>query len=452
MFESGVLETGLFKGMKYFLVGIKGVGMTSLATIYRKWGYQISGSDTAEQFFTDDILKKLGIPVVGFEESAMPDDIERVIYSSAYQKEHPQIAKAISLGKQVVSYAEALAELFNNKKGVLVTGTHGKTTSTAMLGRVLEDAGFDPTVVVGGALIEWQSTARAGRGGPADTSGEIQWIVAEGDEYQAKILMLKPYMLLLTNIEYDHPDFYKTEADYKNVFLALLESLPNTSYVVAHESLGNFVVGHTKAHTIFFGGGRDREFLESLKLRVWGEHNKINALGVLHAAEALGIEREDALKTLSEFRGTKRRMELFTREDADIVILDDYAHHPTEIRATLRALRERYPDRSIVAIFQPHTYSRTKALMDDFASSFGDATHVILLDIYSSAREKERSVRGEDLYEKTEINHPSVAYAPTLEDAYAVAGTFAVPQSVFVTLGAGDVWRVASMLSTARES
>ena len=438
--------------MKYFLVGIKGVGMTSLATIYKKCGYQISGSDTNEQFFTDDILKKLGIPIVGFEESAMPDDIERVIYSSAYQKEHPQIAKAMGLGKPVISYAEALAELFNNRRGVLVTGTHGKTTSTAMLGRVLEDAGFDPTVVVGGALIEWQSTARAGKGSSVDTSGGVQWIVAEGDEYQAKILMLKPYLLLLTNIEYDHPDFYKTEADYKNVFLALLESLPDTAYVVAHESLGDFVVGHTKAHTIFFGGGRDREFLESLKLRVWGEHNKINAIGVLRAAEALGVERIDVLKTLSEFRGTKRRMELFTREDADIVILDDYAHHPTEIRATLRALRERYPDRSIVAIFQPHTYSRTKALLDDFASSFSDATHVVLLDIYSSAREKERSVHGEDLYEKTKINHPSVAYAPTLADAYTAARTFATPQSVFVTLGAGDVWHVARRLVTAGES
>src|SRR3989338_8431741 len=399
--------------MKYFLVGIKGVGMTSLATIYKKWGYKISGSDTNEQFFTDDILKKLGIPIVGFEESAMPDDIERVIYSSAYQKEHPQIAKAMGLGKPVISYAEALAELFNNRRGVLVTGTHGKTTSTAMLGRVLEDAGFDPTVVVGGALIEWQSTARAGKGSSVDTSGGVQWIVAEGDEYQAKILMLKPYLLLLTNIEYDHPDFYKTEADYKNVFLALLESL---------------------------------------KLRVWGEHNKINAIGVLRAAEALGVERIDVLKTLSEFRGTKRRMELFTREDADIVILDDYAHHPTEIRATLRALRERYPDRSIVAIFQPHTYSRTKALLDDFASSFSDATHVVLLDIYSSAREKERSVRGEDLYEKTKINHPSVSYAPTLADAYTAASTFATPQSVFVTLGAGDVWHVARRLVTAGES
>ena len=155
---------------------------------------------------------------------------------------------------------------------------------------------------------------------------------------------------------------------------------------------------------------------------------------------------------MSEFRGTKRRMELFTREDADIVVLDDYAHHPTEIRATLRALRERYSDRSITAIFQPHTYSRTKALLDDFALSFSDATHVILLDIYSSAREKERNVRGEDLYEKTKNNHPSVVYAPTLADAYTAAHTFVAPQSVFVTLGAGDVWHVARRLSTAGES
>lgn len=437
--------------MKYFFVGIKGIGMTSLATLYKEWGYQISGSDTNEQFFTDDILKKLGIPIVGFEESAMPDDIKRVIYSSAYQKEHPQIAKAIRLRKPVVSYAEALAELFNNRRGVLVTGTHGKTTSTAMLGRVLEDAGFDPTVVAGGALVEWGRSARAGKSDP-DAAVGSGWMVAEGDEYQAKILMLHPHLLLLTNIEYDHPDFYSTEEDYKNVFRTLLGSLPDSAYVIAHESLRDFVIGSTKAYTIFFGGERDHALLASLTLRVWGEHNKMNALGVLYAAETLGAKRTNIIKTLCRFRGTKRRMELLTSEDAPVVIIDDYAHHPTEIHATLSALREHYPTRSIVAIFQPHTYSRTRVLLDNFALSFSHATHVIVLDIYASARETERSMNGEDLYERVKNNHTSVVYAPTLDAAYDAALTYVREKPVIVTLGAGDVWRVAERLFTREES
>jgi UDP-N-acetylmuramate--alanine ligase len=423
--------------MKYFFVGIKGVGVVGLATLYKGWGNDVSGSDTEEEFFTDRILTELHIPVVSFDAAHITSDIDILIYSSAYPESHPQVARARELGIVCKSYAEALAAIFNVKTGILVTGTHGKTTSTAMLGRVLEDAGFDPTVICGGELVEWGRTARA---------GNSEYVVAEGDEYQAKILALRPHIVLLTNIEYDHPDFYPDEEAYRDVFRKLLQGLSGSDIVVAHETLRDFVDGATSAKKIYFGHGAD-----SIQLAVWGAHNRTNALGVLALSMLLSVSQEQAMATLSKFRGTRRRMELYSREDADIILIDDYAHHPTEISATLHAIRERYPSRTIIVAFQPHTYSRTRALLDDFARAFDDADHVIILDIYASARERDRSISGEDLCRAVAENHKNVIYATSPEDASRKAKILLEQQSVLVALGAGDVWRVVSQLAKKTE-
>lgn len=424
--------------MKYFFVGIKGVGVAGIATLYKKWGHEVLGSDTQEIFFTDEVLKRVEIPVVSFSVDHITPDTGCVIYSSAYGVDHPQVLRARELQIPTFSYAEALADLFNQRRGIIVTGTHGKTTCTAMLGRVLEDAEFDPTVVVGGEVEEWHSTVRA---------GASDWMVAEGDEYQAKILMLKPYAVLLTNIEYDHPDFYPTPESYQEVFAKLLEVVPSEGLIVAHESLQELVQKHGVARKVFFSTAD----AETMRLRVWGEHNRVNALGVATLAKHLGVSFDAAVKTLKDFRGTKRRMELYTDADASRVVLDDYAHHPTEIRATLAALRERYPDRHITACFQPHTYSRTKALLDDFANAFRDADTVIIADIYSSAREKEKTISGKELSDAVGAHHAHVTFAADLDEVFRRAQENREDNSVFVALGAGDVWRVAERLSKVSE-
>lgn len=424
--------------MKIFFIGIKGVGMASLATLYKEWGHEVIGSDTDEEFFTDAILKDLSIPIVSFDAAHITSGLDKVIYSTAYQNTHPQIEEAKKVGVSLLSYGEALAEVFNTRKGIVVTGTHGKTTSTAMLGRVLEGAGFDPTVVCGGELLEWRRTARAGKS---------QWMVAEGDEYQAKFLMLKPYAVLLTNIEYDHPDFYPDEKSYREVFLKLLASIPNDGFVVAHESLREFVEAATKAKKIFFSVDESLPALQAL-----GEHNRANASGVLALACELGADKQVATQTLTQFRGTRRRMELYTPSDAEVVIMDDYAHHPTEIRATLAALRKEYPHRNITALFQPHTYSRTKVFLEEFANAFEDADRVIILDVYASAREREKSISGEDFFGAVKMHHADAVFARSVEEAYDLAKKTVIPESVYVTLGAGDVWRVARMFATEAES
>ncbi|MEK7649342.1 MAG: cyanophycin synthetase [Patescibacteria group bacterium] len=420
--------------MKYFFVGIKGVGVVGLATLYKEWGHEVLGSDTDEEFFTDEILKKLAIPVVSFDAAHITPDITKIIYSSAYPADHSQLLRARELAIPVMPYSEALAELFNEKKGIVVTGTHGKTTTSAMLARVLEDAGLDPTAVIGGELIEWGRTVRAGKS---------EWMVIEGDEYQAKILALKPYAVVLTNVEYDHPDFYKSEKEYQDVFKKLLSTMTRDNIVVAHESLQELVsASDIKARTIFF-----QALDPSIQLSVWGEHNRENAAGVLALTDALGIERSITAKALSGFRGTKRRMELYTPADAPVVVLDDYAHHPTEIRATLSALRNYYGHRRIVALFQPHTYSRTKTFLDDFATAFGDSDEVAILDVYSSAREQAGEVTGKNLFEQVAKHHPHTVFMSTVDDAITFTHDQAKQDCVVVTMGAGDVWRVAEALA-----
>ncbi|OGZ47475.1 MAG: hypothetical protein A3G60_00720 [Candidatus Ryanbacteria bacterium RIFCSPLOWO2_12_FULL_47_9c] len=423
--------------MKYFFVGIKGVGVCGVATIYKEHGNEVLGSDTDEVFFTDAILERLKIPVVSFDPVHITPDIARVIYSSAYTVDHPQIKKALELNIPTAPYQEALAEIFNERTGVLVTGTHGKTTSAAMIGKILEEAERDPTVIVGGALIQWDATARAG----AQTEGLM---VAEGDEYQAKILSLKPKYLLLTNIDYDHPDFYPTEESYRAVFQKLLQSLPDGAIVVAPKALRSFVDPLTNAKKIFFGACID----PPLSLMLWGAHNQTNALGVIALAYELGIPEEKARATLKNFAGTKRRMELYTGENDDIVVIDDYAHHPTEIQATLFAVREHYPERKIIAYFQPHTYSRTKTFLEDFGSSFDDADSVALLDVYGSAREKDPSFDMSIFVQQVKKHHEQVDYVATIDNSFSHAKKNASKGSVVITLGAGDVWRVAQMIST----
>jgi UDP-N-acetylmuramate--alanine ligase len=426
--------------MNVFFIGIKGVGMTSIATLYKEWGHDVSGSDTDERFFTDEILKNLGITVVSFADSHVTADIDRVIYSSAYSKDHPQIVRAGELGIPVVNYGESLAEVFNARKGILVTGTHGKTTTTAMIARVLEDAGFDPTVVCGGEILEWSRTARAGK---ALTTGG--WMVSEGDEYQAKMLLLKPHILFLTNIEFDHPDYYPDEAAYIETFQKLISTIPPDGFIVAHESVRSLVEKYS--HTKIFFYKEDPH----LTLQAWGAHNRTNASGVLVLAGELGIERELPRKTLANFRGTRRRMELYSGEEDSCVVMDDYAHHPTEIRATLSALREHYPTRHIIAVFQPHTYSRTKAFLNEFADAFTDADDVVLLDIYGSAREQSSLTGGHDLYQKLKEIKPQALFAENIEEGVRRLAGLMNENAVVVTMGAGDVWQIARRLLMKEE-
>ncbi|MBI4434072.1 UDP-N-acetylmuramate--L-alanine ligase [Candidatus Uhrbacteria bacterium] len=416
-----------------YLIGIKGAGMTALATILRERGVRVSGSDTSEQFPTDAVLAARHIPVIGgFAAANVPARVDVVIRSTAYGEEHVEVRRARALGHAVHTYPEVVAALFNAGKGIAVCGSHGKSTTTALLGFVLAAGGSDPTVMVGAVVPQFDGNARV---------GQSELIVLEADEYQNKLAQYRPFGVVLTNIDYDHPDFFPTPESYVEAFRAFVRRIPSEGFLVActDDPLVAEVV--RDARCVVLPYGRSRGIPEDLHPQLVGAHNIENALGVLTAAMHLGISRATALAAIAAFTGTRRRFEV-VGELAGITVIDDYAHHPTEIRATLAAARARYPGRRVLCVFHAHTFTRTIALREAFASCFHDADQVAIMDIFGSVREAHGGITAEEL--AASISAPPRATATGGVDTTIAALAHDVRAGdVVICVGAGENDRVA---------
>lgn len=458
-----------------YLVGIKGVGMTMLAQFLKAAGAQVSGSDIPEVFLTDKILKRSGIKVfLGFREENIPMDIKTVIYSSAYSPsnnvelaalvEHPKI--------KLVSYAAALGEIFSQHQGVAVCGSHGKTTTSAWLGYVLDRAGANPSVLVGSGVPQLGGSAKLGKS---------RLFVAEVDEYQNKLQYFQPYGVLLNNIDYDHPDFFPTKKSYTQVFTDFVTKIPRSGFLVANHSdaqvrklypqlkgrlwtydLFTDEVAALKAHKQVNLSAYDYEIKKGrqyfsvlgygrFKIQLLGRHNIYNALAVLGAALDLKIPLPLIKKYLALFKGTVRRAQPLGVYQG-VPVFDDYAHHPTEVKATLSAFSEAYPHKRLVAVFHPHTFTRTKALFKDFITSFVAADEVVIIDIYGSARERQGGISSRDLvkaiqeFNKKQKHHQRVVHRTDLEDVEAYLRRTLKQGDLLLLLGAGDIFRVGEKL------
>lgn len=409
--------------------------MTALAQVLQGRGIDVLGSDTKEKFFTDQVLKKLKIKVIeGFDKKNIPIDADLIIASAAYLGQginNLEVDEAKKRDWPIFTYAQILGTLFQKKYGIAVAGTHGKSTVTAMLGLILEKAGLDPTVIVGTRVIQWQSNARLGRS---------KYLVAEADEYRNNFLYYSPSALILTSLEYDHPDFFKNFEEYKKTFGRFIRKIPSDGFIVANsqDKQVKEAVKQAKCQIIEYGFP-DQE----IKLQVPGQHNLLNASAVIVMAQRLGVPKEIIEKGLADFQGTSRRFE-FKGEKNGIIFIDDYAHHPTEIQVTLKAVKKLYPQRKIWAIFQPHTFSRTKALLKEFGQSFDQADQVIILDIYGSAREEAGGIHAQDLVEEIKKHRNKTNYIPTIEEAGRYLKKQSQPGQVILTMGAGDVWKLST--------
>ncbi|MEK7106069.1 MAG: cyanophycin synthetase, partial [Patescibacteria group bacterium] len=313
----------------------------------------------------------------------------------------------------VMNYFEALGVFAKEYKVIAISGTHGKTTTTAMVAGMLIDAGLDPTVVVGSFVKRFDSNFRLGKG---------PYLVVEADEYNRHMLQLHPFIGAITNVEADHLDCYKDLADIQSAFDIFISQSEHK------------ILDYSK-------------YLDKVpKLSVPGEHNRQNASVALAIADILGIDKTVAQKSLAEFKGTWRRLEKIGETKEGVIIYDDYAHHPTEIKASLQALREIYPkgEKKITVLFQPHLYSRTKALFEDFAQSFSGADQVLLLPIYFAREDKDDSISSEKLAEAITQNGDKVQAFSTFKDAEAHINTLKFGENdVFVTMGAGEAYKVA---------
>lgn len=442
--------------------------MTMLAQFLKSRGDDISGSDIKDAFLTDRVLKQAKIKVLSpFAAGNIPNRPDLIIHSSAFTPENnPELAfiknnSAIFKNIPQVSYAEALGETFNRYQGIAVCGSHGKTTTAAWLGYVLQRSGKNPSVLVGSRVPQFEGSALLGRS---------RLFVAEVDEYQDKLKYFKPQGVVLNNIDYDHPDFFKTRTAYTAAFARFVRKIPKDGFLVLNDgdAESRKVRKHCCGRVISYGSrrsdyeaadirlgngwtsfhvratGRDRgEF----RIQLLGKHNVANALAVIAAARELRVPWPLVRKHLAGFKGTERRCQILGRYRGSLVI-DDYAHHPTEIKATLQGLRGHYQGKRIITVFHPHTFTRTKALFSDFISSFPMTDELIILDIYGSAREKQGGVSSRQLVEKIETYNrrqgirQGVRHIATIPLVAKYLARHLRRGDVLVLMGAGDVFRV----------
>jgi UDP-N-acetylmuramate--alanine ligase len=453
------------------LIGIGGTGLSAIARVLLESGYTVSGSDRSLSPLAQS-LQAAGVRVYLGHQPENISGADLVVRSSAISDDNPEVQAARAAGIPVYKRADFLGRLMQNCTGIAVAGTHGKTTTTAMITWMLVALQQDPSYIVGGVLKNLGANAHAGKG---------SIFVIEADEYDRMFLGLQPQMIVVTNMEHDHPDCYPTPADYALAFRQFCDRLQpdGTVFTCADDpgaqALYRDIAGTRRAYTYGFAADADYQALNltlsaqgsahfdavhrqsdgsltklaSVELHVPGEHNVRNALAAMAVAHQLNLSLAQAARALESFSGTGRRFEV-RGEEAGVTVIDDYAHHPTEIRATLAAARARYHNRRIWAVWQPHTYSRTQTLLDAFAASFDDADRVIVTDIYA-AREPKQAFSGADIVRRME--HPAAQFISTLDAVSSYLIHQLQPGDVLIVLSAGDADQIsANVLEALQES
>jgi UDP-N-acetylmuramate--alanine ligase len=450
-----------FRGKHVHFVGIGGAGISAIARVLMEQGAVVSGSDLMLSRVAKALARD-GASVFAGHRAENVRGADLVVVSSAVPPSNVEIQAAREAGIPVLRRPEFLRQMMDGHTGVAVAGTHGKTTTTAMIASILLEAGRDPTFIVGGVIAGLETNARAG-------GGEL--FVIEADEYDRTFLSLRPQVAVVTIVEHDHPDCYPTFDDFRAAFEEFVARMPpdgllatcwddpvarelgqrrrDAGQPVAFFGLGEGAEWRAEEVRPNFAGGvdflavRGGETLGLVRLRLPGAHNASNATAALAVADYLGVPFQVARGALTEFHGVGRRFEIKGEADG-VLVVDDYAHHPTEIRATLRAARERFSGQPLWVVWQPHTYSRTKTLLGEFAQAFDLADQVIVLPIYASREKDTLGLTNADV--AAAIKHPDVRHAGSLDEAVVWLATEVRPGDVVLTLGAGDSDRVGEWL------
>jgi UDP-N-acetylmuramate--alanine ligase len=447
------------------LIGIGGTGLSAIALLLKERGYIVSGSDRALSPLAAG-LQRAGISVFVGHKAENITGADLVVRSSAVHVDNPEVQAALAAGIPVLRRQEFLGQLMSDLYGIAVAGTHGKTTTSAMLAWCLYALDQDPSYILGGVAKNLHGNAHAGQG---------KYFVIEADEYDRMFLGLKPQMAVLTIVEHDHPDCYPTLAEYQQAFTEFVATLPAGGLLLAHQAdaaamslpVPQGVVRKTygMADTADYRavitaaegrGGYSYDFFigqaataaAHVDLQVPGRHNVLNSLAVLAVIDLLGLPVITAAQALGQYLGAGRRFDILGEANG-VTVIDDYGHHPTEIKATLEAARTRYPDRRIWAVWQPHTFSRTQALMNEFVQSFIAADHVLVTEVYA-ARESDPDFSAAQVVEK--IQQPAANFCPTFRDAIALLNAQLVPGDVLIVLSAGDADQIsAAVLAEMRK-
>ena len=449
------------KLQRVHFVGMGGIGTSGVARILLSAGKEVSGSDMEDGPLLKELRALGATTFTGHRPENLPEGTEAVVASSAVPDDNPEISEARRRGTPVVTYSAALGSLMEKRFGIAIAGTHGKTTTSALIAWILKQAGKEPGFVIGGEIPLLGGNSGTGKG---------KYLVAEACEYRRNFLSLRPRVAVVTNIEEDHLDYYRDLAEIKSAFLEFLDLLPDNGFaVLCRESRSlteatsrldkNFFTYGVKdadyqvqdvklerdgsRFAVFFGGER----LAPVFIRLPGRHNVLNSAAAFAVCHLLGLEPETIAAGLGSFTGVRRRLE-FKGRYRGAVVLDDYGHHPSEITATLSAVRQLYPGGRIFAVFQPHQYSRTRFFLEDFARSFVLADEVIVPEIFfvRDSEESRRSVSSRDLVKELSGEGKKASFLPLFEEVVAYLKENVGEGDVVLTIGAGPVYQVADSL------
>jgi UDP-N-acetylmuramate--alanine ligase len=376
----------LAEARNIYFIGIGGIGISAIARMMLLDGKQVSGSDRDETKVTEELRRAGAVIMIVQKADNIPADCDLIIYTVAIPTDNPEFVEAKKRGIPMLTYPQTLNIISKDKYTIAVSGTHGKTTVTAMVAKVMIDAGLDPTVIVGSLI--------------GDTNfimGKSKYLVVEADEYKKSFHNLEPSILVINNLDLDHLDFYKDMADIQDSFLHLAKKLPADGFLICNTKLPNLkpIIENVICQIINYD---ELELKE--KLLVPGEHNRQNAKTAFAVAKVLGIDLKKAELSLAEFSGTWRRFEYKGKTKYGALVYDDYAHNPQKVKAALQGAREMFPDKKIVVVFQPHLFSRTKLLLSEFATAFNDADEVILAPIFPAREVFDSSISSEILAER----------------------------------------------------
>lgn len=452
----------LNKIKKIHCIGIGGIGLSAIADILIAQGHQVSGSDMNSGEMVEK-LKRDGAEIFIGHKAENVEGADLIVYSAAIGKDNPELARAAELGIEAVTRAEMLGILMEQcKNSIAVAGTHGKTTTTSMLSLMLKDADFDPTLLVGGNLEELKGNVRI---------GGKEYFVTEACEYMDSFLSLRPKIEIILNIDSDHLDYFRDIDHIVESFEKFTHLVPKDGMILAY-SANAFVSKAVQdlENVVTFGLNESCDYaalninfnhegmpsyelykhgekLGDITLSIPGEYNILNSLAAIACAHSLGVDIDTAKKTLENYKGTQRRFDIMGVTKKGVKVVDDYAHHPTEIKAALKAAHN-IPHKKLWCLFQPHTYTRTIALFDEFAASFGDADAVVMVEIYAAREKNIHKISAESLVPEIKKNCPDkeVTFFKEFEEIVDYVYEKAEEGDLIITMGAGDVYKIGEMI------
>ena len=443
-------------------IGVGGIGLSGIAEILKSRGYEVSGSDMRESDTTERLLEH-GIRIFLGHRGKNVENADLVIYSTAVSKDNPELKRAKELGIPTMTRAEMLGILMEEyKTSIAISGTHGKTTTTSMISLILNRAQMDPTILVGGNLGEFGGNVRV---------GESQFFVTEACEYMDAFLSSRPRIEIILNIDSDHLDYFKDIEHIANSFREFAKRVPDDGVIIAYDAnpfvrsivkdMDNVITfgfsdscDYSVEDVIFNSSGNPQFYVNyhgmrlcTVMMSIPGEHNILNALAAIACCHYLGVDVSDIVETLEEYKGTQRRFDIMGTTNNNIKLIDDYAHHPTEIKATLDAVSNmKY--KNLWVLFQPHTYTRTMALFDEFAESFERADVVVLAEIYAAREKNIHKISSESLVKEIKKDYPrkEVYFYPDFEEMANFVYENAEPGDLVITMGAGDIYKVGERI------